>query len=64
MPDLSQQIEDAANSPKSVTVDGNNVVRPDTRELIAADEYLARKAAANRRQLPTRFAKLRPDGTI
>lgn len=47
MPDLSDQIEQAAIDPSSVTVDGQIVVDKSVAERILADKYLAEKAAAD-----------------
>lgn len=43
MPDLSEQIEQAANDPQSFSADGETVTDRSIAERIAADKYLAQK---------------------
>jgi hypothetical protein len=45
MSDLSEQIEQAAIDPQSVTADGQTVVDKSVAERILGDKYLAQKAA-------------------
>lgn len=60
--DLSNQIADAAAGPRSVSGDQGSVTQQSVQDLIAADQYLAAKAAARRRGLGIRQFKLRPPG--
>ena len=60
MPDLSANIEQAATEPKAATVDGVSATARSLDELIAADKYLAKKAAAANGQSGLKFAKLVP----
>jgi hypothetical protein len=46
VPDLSDQIEQAANDPAAASVDGQSVTATPIPDLIAADKYLAAKEAA------------------
>jgi hypothetical protein len=45
MADLSEQIEDAAANPQTVSGDAGSVTERSIADLIAADKYLAEKAA-------------------
>jgi len=63
MPDLSEQIEDAAGNPKKVQSDAGSAESHSIPDLIAADRYLAEKTAASRSTLPIRMLKIKPDGT-
>lgn len=62
--DVSAKIEEAAKSPQRVRTDAGEVESHDLDQLIAADKYLASKAAtasgSTRRGL--RFNKLIPPG--
>jgi hypothetical protein len=60
--DLEARIEEVAAKPASVTVDGQTVVMPKLPELIAADQYLASKAAAEAAHRGLRITKLIPPG--
>lgn len=62
MADLSSDIETAATGPKSHEVDGEKAVARSIDELIAADRYLASKAAAGKAHGGLRFAKFVPGG--
>jgi hypothetical protein len=62
MADLSSDIEEAAQGPKSHTVDGETATARTIDELIAADRYLAAKAAASRGRGGLRFSKFVPGG--
>jgi len=57
---LDDIIREALASPKSATVDGQNVTAHDLRQLIDADRYLAAKKAAGKPAI--RFTKLVPPG--
>lgn len=46
MADLKQQIEDAANAPKQMQTDMGKIEEHPLPDLIAADQYLAGKDAA------------------
>jgi hypothetical protein len=66
--------DDAANSgaalaaaiagPRSVTTDAGTVEAQNLADLIAADKYIAGKAAATRPPYGIRFARLRPPGMV
>jgi len=43
--DLSSSIEDLAQNPQSVSVDGQQVSEQSLSDVMAADRYLAKKAA-------------------
>ena len=63
MPDLSQQIQDAAEAGvSSVSIDGNTTVALPVKDLIEADRYLASKAAMSRTRRGFKLAKLVPPG--
>lgn len=62
MSDLSNQIETIAGQPKSVTVDGNSATQHPLKDLIAADEYLDKKAGATKSNLGIRFTRFNPPG--
>lgn len=64
MPDLSDQIEDAAGTPKAAMVDGRSATARDIDDLIKADEYLEQKQARSRSTLPIRLAKISPPGSV
>lgn len=62
--DLTEQITTAANTPNSVSVDGQQVSQRPIKDLIEADLYLAGKQAqTNKRQgFGLRFQKVVPPG--
>lgn len=62
MPDLSDQIESAAETPKSVTIDGNSANARDLRELIEVDQYLAAKRAASTKRQGLSYRQIVPPG--
>lgn len=62
-PDLSQEIADAAAAPSRTTVDGVSTEEHNLKDLIAADEHLARKRASRRGGLPFRTLKVTFPGT-
>lgn len=62
MADLSQQIEDAAQEPKSGTVDGQSFTQHSLKEQIEADKYLAAKEAAKKKTRGIAFTQLRHPG--
>lgn len=55
--DLSQAIQQTAAGPASVTIDGNTATAQDVLKQIAADRYLASKAAVKLRHRGLRFNK-------
>lgn len=64
MADLSNQIETAAAQPKQATIDGNTFIQHSLRDQIAADRYLASKAAAKNKKRGFSLAKFKPPGTV
>jgi hypothetical protein len=61
MPDeVSDAIETAAKGPKRVRTDAGEVEQHSLADQIAADKYLAAKAAASTRGRGLRFNKLTP----
>lgn len=64
MADLSSQIEQAANDPANVSVDGLSVGAKPIGDLIRADQYLAAKTAAASRRRGIRFSKLINPGAL
>ncbi len=64
MADLSDQIEQAAADPASVSVDGQSVSARPIPEQIAADQYLAGKAAARKRRRGLSFTQLTTPGAM
>lgn len=61
--DVKAAIEENAQGPKTSSVDGVTITEHSLPEQIAADKYLRERAAANKRKLPIRLAKLKADGT-
>lgn len=61
--DLSTTIATAAASPQSATADGQSATARSISDLIAADQYLAGKAAAGNRQRGLVFSKIIKPGT-
>lgn len=69
MPDDSSQaasdaILNALAGPWKVMGDAGMVVQQSLADLIAADKYLAAKAAASSPRRGIRFTRLTPDGTV
>lgn len=62
--DLTETIKTAAAEPQSATVDGVSVSQRPLKDLIDADKHLAGKAAAGRKTVPIRFAKMVPPGAV
>jgi len=62
MADLDAQIHDAAAGPAKVTSDGLSVDAQKIPDLIAADKYLASKAAAKLPRRGLRYSKFVPPG--
>jgi hypothetical protein len=63
MPDLTDDIEDAAAKPRSVTVDGSTVNTHSLPELIAADRHLKADDSTNTQtNRGLRFNKFKPPG--
>ncbi len=65
IPDLSAEIAEAATQPASFQSDGQQVQSRPISDLIAADQYLAKKRAARRRGVwgQISIAKMVPPGT-
>lgn len=61
--DLTEEIRDAAQAPKSSDHDGTMTQERDLRELIEADRHLSEQRAATNKAFGLRFAKLVPPGT-
>jgi hypothetical protein len=60
-PDLSQQIQDAAEAGvSSVTIDGQTVSAVPVKDLIEADRHLAAKAAMAKGRRGFRLSKIVP----
>jgi hypothetical protein len=64
MADLTDQIEDAAASPKKVTGDAGSVEAHSLDELVKADQYLASKAAAQSSGRGLLLSQFKPPGTV
>lgn len=63
--DLSEKINQAAQAPKSVTVDGTSVQQQSIDDLIKAEQFRATKAAtANSRSMGLRFIRVIPPGSV
>jgi hypothetical protein len=62
MADLSTQIEQAAALHQESVSGAKQVTERPISELIAADQYLAEKAARGKSRVPVRIAKIRPGG--
>lgn len=62
--DLTTAIEQAAADPASVTSDGISVTARSIADLIAADLYLAGKAARSKRRRGLTFTKLITPGPV
>lgn len=61
--ELEDVIRDAANAPKSVSVDGTTVQGHSLDELVRADQHLAGKSgAASTKHRGIRWSKLSPPG--
>jgi hypothetical protein len=62
--DLSDAIAENAQSPQSATTDAGSVTSVPVADQIAADQYLATKAAARTRRRGLRFNKIRLGGQV
>lgn len=64
MPDdtIENAIRDAATTPQAVTADGVTVTQRPLADQIAADRYLASKAAAKTKTRGLRFTRIIPPG--
>ena len=62
--DLHDAISENAKGPKRVRGDSSEVEQHDLDDLIAADKYLASKAAATSKGLGIRLTKTVPPGTV
>ena len=61
---LEEKIKDNASGPATVSSDGLSVEQHSLADQIAADKYLASKAATRRKGLGVKFSKLSPSGTV
>lgn len=65
MADLnSKNIDELAENPKRVTVDGNTVEQQSIGDQIKAAEFAATKAALAKNKRGFAIAKLKPPGTV
>lgn len=62
--DLSSTIEEAATSPLKVTTDGTTVEARPMKDLIEADQHLAKKTAGKSKRLGLRFRRQIPPGAV
>jgi hypothetical protein len=60
MADLTSDIEDAAQQPRSVSVDGQNVQATPVADMIDANEYSKKQTAKAQNHLGMLFRKLIP----
>jgi hypothetical protein len=60
MADLTSNIEEAAQQPRSVSVDGQNVQATPIADQVAADKYLKEQTAKGKNHLGMLFRKLIP----
>jgi hypothetical protein len=60
--DLTEVIEEAAQTPKSATQDGRSATARDIDELIKADQYTKSQQAAGKTGFGIRVAKIIPPG--
>ena len=61
---LEDVIQENLQSPAKVTSDGISVEQHSLADQIAADKYLASKAATQKKGLGIRFSKLSPPGAV
>jgi len=62
--DLSQTIADSAAAPRRVQTEAVTVEGQPLRDVVAADEYLARKRASSRAHRGIGVIKLVPPGAV
>ena len=62
--DLDNSIRENAAGPKRAAGDGVSVEQHSLADQIAADKYLASKAAANGKGLGIKLMKISPPGTV
>lgn len=62
--EVSDALKAAAQQPRRVRTDAGEVEAHDLDQQIAADKYLASKAAASQTNRGLRFNKIIPPGTI
>lgn len=62
--DLSQTIKQTAEGPAAVNIDGNSATAQDPLKQIAADKYLASKAAVARKHRGLRLSRVVNPGTV
>lgn len=62
--DLSETINDAAQEPRTVEVDGQRVTQHPIKDLIAAENYRLSKVAATKPALGIRLGRMIPPGSV
>lgn len=62
MSDVSDQLEENAQAPKSTTVDGNTVVEHPLKDQVEADRYLKGETGARQRNFGLRYGRFRSQG--
>ncbi len=62
--DLSETIQNTAAGPAEAHDQAGGMRAQPLRDLVAADEHLARKAAARSKALPIRVGIIRPPGAV
>ena len=60
MAENCDKINDAADQPKSVTIDGQTFTQRDIRELIEADRHCKANTGATKLGFGLRFARIKP----
>lgn len=63
-PDLSSTIAEAAAGPASVRTDSTTIEGQPLKDLIAADEYLAKKRAGTKKHRGIGIIRQIPPGTV
>jgi hypothetical protein len=64
MPDLSDQIEESAQKPKSATTDAGTVTQHSLSEQIEADQYLKANEAAASTRRGIVLQRFKPPGSV
>ena len=64
MSQISSQIQSVITGPVSVTTDGTTVSQPNVRDMIAADQYLSKVAAARKPWQVLQFARISFPGAV
>ncbi len=62
--DLSSKISEAAQGPKSASVDGVSVEQQPIADLIKADQYLEGKKASKKASMGLRLGRIVPPGSV